>query len=139
MTYVGVKDKACAGECPVECIDCGACEPVCPVEAIVCEDDVPGRGPSSPARTRSSSTSSAPPAAPPRPARCPTTPTTSLATSPAGNATCPCVRYRIVAASAVARAAPLGVGDRHAVPAGSPAHPRRCRQAGGDPLAARTG
>jgi ferredoxin len=36
-----------------ECVDCGACEPVCPVEAIVCEDDVPGRGPSSPARTRS--------------------------------------------------------------------------------------
>jgi hypothetical protein len=29
----------------------------------------------------------APPAGPPRPARCPTTPTTSLATSPAGNAT----------------------------------------------------
>jgi NAD-dependent dihydropyrimidine dehydrogenase PreA subunit len=70
----GVKDKTCAGECPVgciyegqrmpcthsgECADCGACEPVCPVEAIVCEDDVPGRGPSSPARTRSSSTSSA--------------------------------------------------------------------------------
>ena len=59
MTYVitgpctGVKDKTCAGECPVG--------------AIVCEDDVPGRGPSSPARTRSSSTSSAPPAAPPRP------------------------------------------------------------------------
>src|SRR6266545_7438288 len=152
MTYVitgpctGVKDKACAGECPVdciyegqrmlythsgECVDCSACEPVCPVEAIVCEDDVPGRGPSSPARTRSSSTSSAPPAAPPRPARCPTTPTTSLATSPAGNATCPCVRYRIVAASAVARCPaarqsgppPLGVGDRHAVPAGSSTSP----------------
>src|SRR6266498_3527729 len=67
--------------------------------------------------------SSAPPAAPPRPARCPTTPTTSPATSPAGNATCPCVRYRIVAASAVARAAPLGVGDRHAVPAGSSTSP----------------
>ncbi len=64
MTYViaeprtGVKDMACAGECPVdcicegeptlcihprECVDCGACEPVCPVEAIVCEDDVPGQ------------------------------------------------------------------------------------------------
>ena len=80
MTYViaepcvDVKDKTCVEECPVdciyegerilyihpdECVDCGACEPVCPVEAIVCEDDVPGRGPSSPARTRSSSTSSA--------------------------------------------------------------------------------
>ena len=59
MTYVitgpctGVKDKTCAGECPVE--------------AIVCEDDVPGRGPSSPARTRSSSPARLPQAAPPRP------------------------------------------------------------------------
>ena len=64
MTYVitepciGVKDKACVDECPVdciyegeqmlcirsdECVDCGACEPVCPVEAIFCEDDVPGQ------------------------------------------------------------------------------------------------
>ena len=46
---VGVKDKACVGVCPVdciyesieqmfinpdECIDCGACVPACPVEAI---------------------------------------------------------------------------------------------------------
>ena len=44
---------------PGECVDWGACKPVCPVEVIVCEDDVPGRGPSSPARTRGSSTSSA--------------------------------------------------------------------------------
>ena len=51
-----VKDKACAGECPVdciyegermlythpgECVECGTCEPACPVEAIFCEDDVP--------------------------------------------------------------------------------------------------
>ena len=55
-----VKDQACVGECPVECIDegermlythpdeckdCGTCEPACPVEAIFCEDDVPGQGP----------------------------------------------------------------------------------------------
>jgi NAD-dependent dihydropyrimidine dehydrogenase PreA subunit len=81
MTYVitgpctGVKDKTCAGECPGgsiyegermlytppgACADGGACEPACSAEAIVCEDDVPGRGPSSPARTRSSSASSAP-------------------------------------------------------------------------------
>ena len=64
MTYViaepclDVKDKACIGECPVdciyegarmmyihpdECVDCGACEPVCPVEAIYYEEDVPER------------------------------------------------------------------------------------------------
>jgi len=62
MTYVigepciDVKDRACVGECPVdciyeggrslyihpdECVDCGACEPVCPVEAIYYEDDLP--------------------------------------------------------------------------------------------------
>jgi ferredoxin len=41
-----------------ECADCGACEPVCPDEAIFCEDDVPGRGPSSPPRTPGSSASS---------------------------------------------------------------------------------
>lgn len=62
MTYtiaqpcVDVLDRACAEECPVdciyegkrmlyihpdECVDCGACEPVCPVEAIFYEDDVP--------------------------------------------------------------------------------------------------
>ena len=49
----GVKDKACAGDCPAGCIyegdrmryihpggrvDRGGCEPVCPVEAIFCED-----------------------------------------------------------------------------------------------------
>ena len=69
MTYtiaepcVGVCDKACVDECPVDgiqprdgyddisgkqlyidpdtCIDCGACEPVCPVNAIYPEADVP--------------------------------------------------------------------------------------------------
>jgi hypothetical protein len=65
----GVKDKACAGEMPGQQHlprPTDALHPprrvrrlwrmraVCPVEAIVCEDDVPGRGPSSPARTRSS-------------------------------------------------------------------------------------
>jgi NAD-dependent dihydropyrimidine dehydrogenase PreA subunit len=64
MTYVitepciGVKDRTCVDECPVECsyerqrmlyirrgecVDCGACEPVRPVEAIFYEDDVPER------------------------------------------------------------------------------------------------
>jgi ferredoxin len=53
---IGVKDAACVGVCPVdciyegddmyyinpdECIDCGACEPECPVEAIFAEDSVP--------------------------------------------------------------------------------------------------
>jgi NAD-dependent dihydropyrimidine dehydrogenase PreA subunit len=53
---VGVKDKACAGVCPVdcfyedesqlyihpdECIDCGACAPECPVSAIFPADSVP--------------------------------------------------------------------------------------------------
>ncbi len=47
---IDVKDAACVGECPVdciyegdrklyihpgECIDCGACETACPVEAIM--------------------------------------------------------------------------------------------------------
>ena len=69
MTYtiaepcIGVCDKACVEECPVDCfqprdgyddiagkqlyidpatcIDCGACEPVCPVNAIFPEADVP--------------------------------------------------------------------------------------------------
>ena len=106
MTYVitepciGVKDKTCV-ECPAGCTtkasgcpastpasaDGGACEQVCPAEAVFYKDDEPGRGPSSPARTRSSPASSARPAAPPIPARCPTTPATSLAASPAGNAT----------------------------------------------------
>jgi len=51
-----VTDKACAGECPAdciyqgermlythldECVECATCEPDCPVEAIFCEDDVP--------------------------------------------------------------------------------------------------
>lgn len=59
---IDVVDRACADECPVdciyegsrglyirsdecieciECIDCGACEPVCPVHAIYYEDDLP--------------------------------------------------------------------------------------------------
>ena len=69
MTYticepcIGVCDKSCVEECPVDCIqprdgyddiagkmlyidpetciDCGACEPVCPVTAIFPEADVP--------------------------------------------------------------------------------------------------
>lgn len=64
MTYVitspciNVKDKACVGVCPVdciyefegepqlyinpdECIECGACEPVCPVKAIFPDSEVP--------------------------------------------------------------------------------------------------
>ena len=62
MTYViaepciGVKDRACVDECPVdciyegeeqlfihpeECVDCDACVHECPVEAIFYEDNVP--------------------------------------------------------------------------------------------------
>jgi NAD-dependent dihydropyrimidine dehydrogenase PreA subunit len=62
MTYViaepciGVKDRACVDECPVdciyegeeqlfihpeECVDCDACLPVCPVDAIFPADSVP--------------------------------------------------------------------------------------------------
>jgi len=54
-----VKDKACVGVCPVdciyefdgepqlyihpdECIECGACQPVCPVNAIFMSAEVPG-------------------------------------------------------------------------------------------------
>lgn len=53
-----VKDKACVGVCPVdciydfegelqlyihpdECIECGACQPVCPVSAIFMESEIP--------------------------------------------------------------------------------------------------
>jgi NAD-dependent dihydropyrimidine dehydrogenase PreA subunit len=53
---IGVKDKSCVEQCPVEafyegedqvyinpeeCIDCGACVAVCPVAAIFATDDVP--------------------------------------------------------------------------------------------------
>jgi len=53
---IDVRDRACVGVCPVnciyegdranyvqpdECIDCGACEPVCPVQAIFFADDLP--------------------------------------------------------------------------------------------------
>jgi len=62
MTYVitsacvDVKHKACAAECPVdciyegdrtmyinaeECVDCGACRLLCEVDAIFYEDDLP--------------------------------------------------------------------------------------------------
>ncbi len=63
---IGVKDTACVGACPVdcihprkdeagfdssaqlyidpqECIDCGACVPVCPVSAIFALDDLPAK------------------------------------------------------------------------------------------------
>ncbi len=58
---VDVKDKACVGACPVdcihyddgvdrtlfihptECIDCGACEPVCPTQAIFAESETPDK------------------------------------------------------------------------------------------------
>jgi hypothetical protein len=52
---IGVKDKTCAGECPVASIcegervacirsgECDAGEPACAVEAIFCEHDVPGQ------------------------------------------------------------------------------------------------
>jgi hypothetical protein len=96
----GVKDKACAGECPVDCIyEASGCSTPTPASASTVVPASPcarrgdrlrrrrvrGSRPSSPARRLSSSTSSARPAAPPRPARCPTTPTTSRATSPAGS------------------------------------------------------
>jgi len=53
---VDVKHKACAAECPVdciyegdrsmyinaqECVDCGACKLLCEVDAIFYEDDLP--------------------------------------------------------------------------------------------------
>jgi len=55
---VNVKDKACVGVCPVdciyefdgepqlyihpdECIECGACAPVCPVNAIFLDSEMP--------------------------------------------------------------------------------------------------
>ena len=55
---VNVKDKACVGVCPVdciyefdgepqlyihpdECIECGACGPVCPVNAIFLDSEMP--------------------------------------------------------------------------------------------------
>lgn len=62
MTYIiaepciGVKDRSCVDECPVdciyegedqlyihpeECVDCDACLPACPVDAIFPGDNVP--------------------------------------------------------------------------------------------------
>jgi NAD-dependent dihydropyrimidine dehydrogenase PreA subunit len=53
---IGVKDRACVDECPVdciyegeeqlfihpeECVDCDACLPACPVDAIFPADNVP--------------------------------------------------------------------------------------------------
>ncbi|MGQ0678261.1 MAG: ferredoxin [Actinomycetota bacterium] len=53
---IGVKDRACVDECPVdciyegpeqlfihpeECVDCDACLPACPVDAIFPGDNVP--------------------------------------------------------------------------------------------------
>lgn len=53
---IGVKDAACVGACPADCIhegpdqmfinpedciDCGQCVDHCPVDAIFYEDDVP--------------------------------------------------------------------------------------------------
>jgi len=59
LACVDLKDRACLGECPVdciyegermmyispdECVNCGACEPVCPVEAIAYQDDLATQG-----------------------------------------------------------------------------------------------
>jgi NAD-dependent dihydropyrimidine dehydrogenase PreA subunit len=58
---IGVKDRACVADCPVdciyeveegqqpdmlyinpdECIDCGLCKPECPVDAIFFDEEVP--------------------------------------------------------------------------------------------------
>jgi NAD-dependent dihydropyrimidine dehydrogenase PreA subunit len=53
---IGVKDRACVDECPVdciyegeeqlyihpdECVDCDACLPACPVDAIFPADSIP--------------------------------------------------------------------------------------------------
>ncbi len=75
MTYViaepciGIKDRSCVDECPVdciyegeeqlfihpeECVDCDACLPACPVDAIFTADTVPP-GPNTRLRTRSGS------------------------------------------------------------------------------------
>ncbi len=106
MTYViaepciDLKDKACVGECPVdciyegermlyihpdECVDCGACEPVCPVEAIFYEDDVPGQWGQFTVENARFFDQLGSPGGPPRPAPCLTTPTTSTATSSTGS------------------------------------------------------
>ena len=98
----GVKDKACAGDCPAGricegermlCIHSGECAGCGPASRCA-----PGRGDRLRRRrarawaqfTAANAKFSGQfgcPGAPARPARCPTTPAMSLATSPAGNAT----------------------------------------------------
>ena len=84
----GVKDKACAGDCPAGRI--------CEGERMLCihSGECAGCGPASRCAWAQFTAANAKfsgqfgcPAAPARPARCPTTPAMSLATSPAGNAT----------------------------------------------------
>ena len=74
--YIGTKDKACVGVCPVdcfydagdqlvinpdECIDCGACIDVCPVVAIFPEDQVPEKWTSFISKNTDAFTSDSPP------------------------------------------------------------------------------
>ena len=86
-----------------ECADRGACEPVCPAGAIVCEDDVPGQWAQF---TGENAKFSGQPGSPGGAAKTGPLPggtdhVASYVTS--WSPPCPCVRYRIVAASAVAR------------------------------------